>query len=203
VHIRIWSVRFILHSFLHTHNYQIEIGLGNVGAATQALLVFPETVERSASCLQNITVNSIHILTDSSFMNVTFAVDEMSSNNLRFIRYLLLTRFVRWNVVLLLLLPLPPGDVASRPDAVSVVFWCYSILVTHILEAFPCRYASCPYWDVVRPTEFHSSQPRTTPREKRLIVPLKLGLWTGGRQSSLWGFRGVGGRRFRGAVRRE
>jgi len=66
-----------------------------VGAATEALRVFPQTVERSASSLQNITFNSTHILTDSSFMNITFAVEEMSSNNLRFIRHLLLTRFVR------------------------------------------------------------------------------------------------------------
>jgi len=166
---------------LYIRNYRFEIGLGNVGAATEALRCFPQSVERSASRLQNITVS----LTDSSFMNVTFAV-EMSSNNLRFISYLLLTRFVRWNVVLLL----PPGDDPSRPDAVRVVFWCYSILVTRFLEASSCRHASCPYWDVVRPAEFHSSQPRTAPREKKLLVPLKLGLWTGGRQSSLWGFRG-------------
>lgn len=80
--------------FLYIHNYRTEIGLGNVGAATEALRVFPQTVERRASRLQNITANFIHILTDSSFLNITFAV-EMSSNNLRFIRYLLLTRFVR------------------------------------------------------------------------------------------------------------
>lgn len=136
-----------------------------MGAATEALRVFPQIVESRASCLQNITVNSIHILTASSFMNITFAVEEISSDNVRFIRCLLLTRFVRWNVVLLL----PPGDVAS-PDAVPVVLWCYSILVTQFVEASPCRHASCPNWDVVRPTEFHSSQLRTTPYEKRLVV---------------------------------